>query len=335
MIKKKMTEGKKAVQTSTFFKLPVELLTMIAEELHGDNVLFHFAITCKAIFAIVEPNLVKFYKELSPSWRDCRVICVGDCMDDKDELPAGVLTEPEREWLKSERENWGSCYGVFVETFQNEPFQRVKDFRSPVSYAALWRAGAWGPLGYTTREGVFQEDFAMLDALHSHEQVCATSRVNREVLCNVSKREYVRDVGYIDPEVPMCVTLGHALIVLICWSPCADYALAYKIQAVKDMKRGRWAGDRFRIMTEDKLAILQDKGEEWTDVTEEAGVILRHLTKKNRRDWDWALEPMREAGCSWPESESSSSDSGSSSSGSESSSSDTETETDADADTEL
>ncbi|KAH9899406.1 hypothetical protein C8Q73DRAFT_320196 [Cubamyces lactineus] len=314
VIKKKLTEGKKAVQTSTLFKLPVELLAMIAKELHGDDVLFMFAITCKAIFAIVEPHLVKFYKELFPSWRDCRVICVGDCMDDKDELPTGVLTDSEREWVKSERENWGSCYSIFVETFKNERFQRVKDFRSPVSFAALWKPGAWGPHGYTAREGAFQEDMEMLDALHRNKQVSATSRVDREVLCNVSKREYVRDLGYIDPEVPMCVTLAHALIVLICWSPCADYALAYKLQAVRDMKRGRWAGDRFRIVTEDKLEDMQDKGEEWTDVTEEAGVILRHLCRKNRRDWDWALEPMRAAGCSWPEYESSSSDSGSSSS---------------------
>ncbi|KAI0329625.1 hypothetical protein GY45DRAFT_850329 [Cubamyces sp. BRFM 1775] len=327
-IKKKLTDGKRAVQTSTLFKLPAELWNMVLQELRGDDVLFCLAITCKTIFAIAEKHLVKFYEELFPSWRDCRIICLGEYIDDEDELPAGVLTEGEIEWVKSEREKWGSCYSIFTETFKNERFQRLKVFHSAVGLDAMWRRSAWGPHGYTAWEGAYEDDMDMLRALYTHDQVSATSRVDREVLCNVSKRQYVRDVGYIDPEVPMCVTLAHALIVLICWSPWSDYALAYDrdLEAVRDMKRGRWAGDRFRIVTEDALANMEDKAE-WTDVTEEAAVILRHLSKKNRSDWDWALEYMRNAGCSWPESESSSSDSAScSGSDSESSSSDTNSE---------
>ncbi|KAH9899407.1 hypothetical protein C8Q73DRAFT_663128 [Cubamyces lactineus] len=331
-IEKRLTEGKTAVQSSTLFKLPTEILDMILAELHRDDVLFMFAITCKAIFVIAERHLVKFYEDLFPSWRDCRIICVGEYMDEQDELPAGVLTESEREWVESERENWGSCWSIFSETFKNERFKRVKDFKSPACRALLWKDEAWGPHGYTSieRGGAYSVDRNMLRALHGNEQVSTTSRVDREVLCNVSKREYVRDVAIYDAKIPMCVTLAHALIVLICWSPWADYALSYDLQAVRDMKHGRWAGDRFRITTEDVLADLEDKGEEWTDVTEEAGVILRHLSKKNRGDWDWALEEMRDTGHSWPES-GSSSDSGScSSDNSDSESSLSDTDTDAD-----
>ncbi|KAH9899414.1 hypothetical protein C8Q73DRAFT_638999, partial [Cubamyces lactineus] len=280
-IEKKLTDGKNAVQHSTLFKLPTEILDMVVAELRGDDALFNFAITCKAIFVIAERHLVKFYEELFPSWRDCRIICIGDSMGDEDELPAGILTE-------SEREKQISCYSTLVETVKNDRFEQLKHFQSDTGSAALWKKRAWGPHGYTSMapDATFWADIWMLGGLHQHaEQVSTTSQVDREVLCNVSKREYVRDLALYDPEIPQCVTLAHALITLICWSRSADYALAYNIQAVRDMKRGRWAGDRFRIETEDALADLKRQGEDWTDITEEVGVVLRHLVKNNRHDW--------------------------------------------------
>ena len=52
------------------------------------------------------------------------------------------------------------------------------------------------------------------------------------------------------------------------------------------MRRGRWAGDRFRIETEDALVSMEGRGEEWADITEEMAVVLRHLVEQNRLDWD-------------------------------------------------
>ena len=42
-------------------------------------------------------------------------------------------------------------------------------------------------------------------------------------------------------------------------------------------------------MTEDALADMEDEG--WTDVSEDARIIvLRHLAEKNRDDWAWCRE---------------------------------------------
>ena len=114
-----------------------------------------------------------------------------------------------------------------------------------------------------------------------------------EVLCNITKREYVRDPVVADREIPQCVTLAHALITLICWSPSANYALSYNLEAVKKMKRGSWAGDRFRIGTEVALAEMEEEG--WTDVTEDATVILRHLAEENRGDWAWCRKLLQDS----------------------------------------
>ena len=267
-MKKRLIEGRRVTQRAKLFMLPFEVLDLVLEELSSarDHALMYFAITCKDLLDIAEYRIIEFYKKSFLVWRDCRVICVGHYLDEDDELPAGVLTEAERAWIASERE-WGNCYGIFMAHFTD---QRQRKSCPPFSV----------PHGYTSVEqDPFQTDNNMVRELYEHEPVSVSSRADKEILCNISKREYVRDLALYDPEIPMCVTLAHALITLICWSSVVGYRLQYNIQAVRDMKRGRWAGDRFRIVTEGALSNFEDGG--WTDISEEVGVILRHLVKEN------------------------------------------------------
>ncbi|KAH9899405.1 hypothetical protein C8Q73DRAFT_320194 [Cubamyces lactineus] len=289
-MKKRLAEGKRAIQPAKLFALPVEVLDMIFEELSfatRDPALFYFAITCKALCDIAERRIVKFYQELFLTWRDCRVICVGIYLEEDDELPAGVLTEAERAWVASQRERLGNCYQIFMEKFTDELQERQRNFNPSSGVCAMLEPEAWGPHGYTSKErGPFGADVNMLRELYGYKPISVSSFADREVLCNTSKREYVRDLALYDPEIPMCITLAQALIALICWSSVAGYTLDYEIQAVSDMKRGRWAGDRFRVVTEDALPDLVDG--EWTDISEEVGEVLRHLVRENAVRLRWA-----------------------------------------------
>ncbi|KAG8988825.1 hypothetical protein FRB94_000382 [Tulasnella sp. JGI-2019a] len=81
------------------------------------------------------------------------------------------------------------------------------------------------------------------------------------VLCNLSKREYVRQQAV---EAHGCAGFGAFLLSRICWSSDSSVSMAYE----GDIHRGIWAGDRFEITTIDAL-----RGGEtnWKDISDEMG----------------------------------------------------------------
>ncbi|KAI0329621.1 hypothetical protein GY45DRAFT_1435285 [Cubamyces sp. BRFM 1775] len=269
-IKERLNTGRRATQTSKFLKLPNEILSMVLIELKHDKALLYFAATCKALHSLSEPVFFHFYEQFYPSWHDCRVVCLGDSMDQDDTLPPGVLTESELEWVASERDALGSCYGVFRQYYEDYS-ERRRPFRESCLRGLGWSYSAY----YLSP--AYQADYAMLSMLCEEVPRRLSSEENYEVLCNISKREYIRDRNLTVPEK---VTLAHALITMICWSPYADYALNYELEATENMNQGRWVGDKFRIVPEEAFVDSELNNGDWTDVTAEVDTVLQDLCKQ-------------------------------------------------------
>ena len=98
-----------------------------------------------------------------------------------------------------------------------------------------------------------------------------------DVLCNISKGEYVRRAALPDIalDVGENVSLAHALIVQVLWS--SDPSCNFDIPEEYDERiaRGPWAGDKFCITAEDTMPELAPGIGEWKDVSDEVVKFLR------------------------------------------------------------
>ncbi|KAI0650872.1 hypothetical protein C8Q79DRAFT_410963 [Trametes meyenii] len=106
-----------------------------------------------------------------------------------------------------------------------------------------------------------------------------------EVVCNLSKGEYIRADGFTLTPYP--VDLGQALLARIAWSTSANGVVIRGHKAfLKELTRGPWAGDRFAVTTIDALPALArgpglPEGGEWRDTTAGVDRLLAHVYDKN------------------------------------------------------
>ncbi|KAI0329624.1 hypothetical protein GY45DRAFT_1361943 [Cubamyces sp. BRFM 1775] len=262
---------------------PISFPNMIFNELGTGEAVLYLAITCKALLEIfLDHHFLKLFEWLHPNWEGCRVICLGDYMKKNDTLPPGVLTKGELGWIAKQKASSDSYYDLFKEHFQ-DPSRRYLDLRVSSTTGLGWEY-------FRYKTPAHMSDNDMLYSFHTYRRASLSSDADSEVLCNVSKHEYVKKNKLT--AIPGCVTLAHALITLICWSPCADYALYYKIEATDRMNRGRWAGDRFRIVSEEAFKEL--KTEDWMDITKDVHAVLQDLCKCNAYSWSWFEREQRE-----------------------------------------
>ncbi len=120
-----------------------------------------------------------------------------------------------------------------------------------------------------------REHFGMLVSLEFKEPK------GPRMLCNLSKREYVRE----GPLWQLCknshntITLGEALVCRICWTDEPYVCLGGEGQ---NMPRGAWSGDRFVVTTANRVPDLAD----WTDVTKDVVEELKcYWSFDNGDDW--------------------------------------------------
>lgn len=113
-----------------------------------------------------------------------------------------------------------------------------------------------------------------------------------EVLCNISKRQYVRQAApddlcsrRDDNSAPFrCLaktTLGHALLPQICWSSDASISMQNE-----SLYQGPWVGNRFEVISSDDLERQKDFSE-WVDVSNDIVVLLDGLWDD---DFGWRAE---------------------------------------------
>ncbi|KAI0324512.1 hypothetical protein GY45DRAFT_377269 [Cubamyces sp. BRFM 1775] len=93
-----LTEGPPRVtQRGPLFTLPDELFGAIFAELASDEpALFCFALTCKDLLALAKQAVRDVLSRAEAPWANCRMICLGDYVDDITDLPEGMFTAEER-----------------------------------------------------------------------------------------------------------------------------------------------------------------------------------------------------------------------------------------------
>lgn len=103
-----------------------------------------------------------------------------------------------------------------------------------------------------------------------------------EVLCNISKGEYVRRAALPDIALDLedDVSLAHALIVQVFWSsdPSCDFDIPEEHH--ERILRGPWAGDRFCVTTRKNMPQLAPGVGRWRDVSDEVVGFLRLFLRK-------------------------------------------------------
>ncbi|KAI0655941.1 hypothetical protein C8Q70DRAFT_404860 [Cubamyces menziesii] len=299
--------GERAVQRAPLFKLPNELFEAIFDLLEFEDFsILCFAITCKDVLTLAKQPIFRAMNCAIPTWAYCRLICLGDYADDIHDLPPGMLAEEELAKMKVALATHGPSDGESDEPrAETEYYGSVTDALDLVGNPSRpkWRKK---DLDHTYRrliaKSVLETDFRFMerdvllpiirasrvlprssaeqclwDADTVGEFVLARTKPAPEVLCNVSKREFVRHDAL--PEVPKFrnVTLAHALIVQVLWSPDPSCNFRVAEEYHERISHGPWAGDRFCVTTMATMSELSPGSEGWKDVSEEVVKFLDHL----------------------------------------------------------
>ena len=214
---------------------------------------FALALTNKRCWLIGQPRMKALIREHQVSWAGDRIACIGAYGLLK-QLPSGLLSSEEQEWLDEHMGAWPYLYAM-----------------GPLRHYC----GTMLPYRHPMRQSWELYDGEQLthqDRLVLQHNIRVTYR-KPDVLRNITKRQYVRRDALINmtetcPEEWQFnrVDLGHVVLARTCWSTSSDGTHLHDVA-----HRGVWAGDRFDITSLDALDEKDENGEqvEWKDVTEE------------------------------------------------------------------
>ncbi|KAI0057625.1 hypothetical protein BV25DRAFT_1357333 [Artomyces pyxidatus] len=278
-------------------ELPNEIIHSIFDQIDDPEDAVCLSLSHRRLRAIGRRHVFTLLRRerASFSWIGDRLICV-DGEDTHESLPEGLLTAAEenalRTWTEEDVESLeldltlaelngvgtATCLKVRcreVEAYQWQPTPRKRSFsRIPMT------------VPYVTSERV-RSAFETLIRRNYHAR-------HRWVLCNLSKRVFVDIVALArladeeTPTTPFLTSLGgfaHVLLARTAWasSPPEDMYYAGNIH------RGVWAGDRFEILTMDRLDRLREN-EEWVDSSPEVVEELKAIWKSEFQDnWKDAI----------------------------------------------
>ncbi|KAI1795026.1 hypothetical protein LXA43DRAFT_970718 [Ganoderma leucocontextum] len=296
-----LAEGSVSLQPGPLSHIPVELLDLFFDELHGLHEVIHLSITCKSLLAVGKRHILRATRAHYAPWVGSRLISLDDGTQHLDELPQHLLTDAERkeietadfpkyalgEEVEKSLSNFSSHY--YKRVFHKEWKQpRINDASTVEQQLRRWRV----PSGGGDRESSTGRDVYMLRTLYGDGRR-ATYPPGVRVLCNLSKGEYVRADGL---TVPTHANLAHALLARICWSSSREVGMVCADDYRPQLTAGTWAGDRFCVTSLDVLPELETEtdlldpdrdGEkrEWRDVTREVSEVLAHIWENNSARW--------------------------------------------------
>ncbi|KAI0748481.1 hypothetical protein C8Q80DRAFT_1270882 [Daedaleopsis nitida] len=324
-----------ATQGAPLFRLPPELVDHIFAHVISsagafDARLLLLALTCKYLLACARRHIVRLNARHHAPLAGHRLICIGDRARTLTDYPAGLLTSAEAEMLLASKAASPNVHHTNHGTPATgagayEPEDGLRASLYAHASARWWRYSFRRPsllscvgLGGASKrgKGASAEGCAgaLMDLMHRPSPIARMSTKDfarfqaltapscpslgsdeAELLCNLSKREYVRaDAGlgdvYLGPPKQgeldrvgyfagsgegRTTALWHVLLACICWSPPGSTA---KVLSDGESRRGRWAGDRFVVMT--MGGMLQsdpDKEVVWVDVTEDVVAFLKNM----------------------------------------------------------
>ncbi|OSC97975.1 hypothetical protein PYCCODRAFT_1525346 [Trametes coccinea BRFM310] len=284
-----LAKGTRATQRGPLLTLPDEIICMIYAELSDSDVsILCLAVTCKDLLALGKPHILRHLRHAGATWACGRIICVGEYLHELNDLPSGMLTAQEEEAIKAAFDDdadsdvdGASMHGrlSFWEYVQDTYAQNVSGYNTRCSatekvFKIDWRS-------WCRRPANEQRDYNMVDKLLEPGSEFGLNH-DLDVLCNISKGECVRSAAL---NMPKAFTIGHALVSQVCWSTDPSCSMYIEPEFERKLVRGRWAGDRFCLVTEDTMPELPG-GAEWRDVTAEVHELLCHLHNQN----PWVLE---------------------------------------------
>ncbi|KAI0334947.1 hypothetical protein GY45DRAFT_1317390 [Cubamyces sp. BRFM 1775] len=286
-----LNEGKRVAQRGLLFRLPDEILVMIFNELDAEDMsLFCFAISCKDLLTLAKQPILKAMNRVIPTWANCRLVCLGEYAD-VDDIPADWLTAEElmrieaafaaqsarnadgsnpmnkRELEFEDQSPMEGLLNLIGEPCKPEPRDALLSMEDQI-FDSIMQEGS----SPQSRRKQYWREMRMLRAFVDHP-----TRPAPEVLCNVSKGEYVRHAALPDVSsyhFPDRVSLAHALIVQVCWSPDPSCNFALPEEGYDRVSRGPWAGDRFCVTAENTMPGLAPGIGEWRDVSDDVAKFL-------------------------------------------------------------
>ncbi|KAI0650880.1 hypothetical protein C8Q79DRAFT_1101776 [Trametes meyenii] len=298
-----LTQGRPAArQNGLLGKLAVELLSMIYDQLSSTDALC-LAVTCKSLLAASKQRLTETLSDRHLFWGGDRLILLGEYTCGRVELPTSLLTDAEwdevvqaslSEDLKPKMREAGLMDGqvsmpVFAtNTYKGGPLygftKREKERLRSIIFRlrADWDERMYGSFMRARRStnGGKHDPPARPSwdvNMNDSENIRALSAVRYdtkggvEVVCNLSKGEYIRADGF---TLPLCVDLGQALLACITWSSSNDVTMDIEDDFLDVLVQGSWACDRFIATTINALPALGPDIGEWRDVTEGVNRLL-------------------------------------------------------------
>ncbi|KAI0677689.1 hypothetical protein C8Q78DRAFT_1003904 [Trametes maxima] len=287
-------------------KLAAELLGMIFDHLPSTDVLC-LAVTCKSLLAASKQRLEETLGDRHLFWGGDRLVLLGEYTYGRVNLPTGLLTDAEweevvqaylSEKLKpkireaSLRVGQVSMTVFATNTYQEGPLSEFTRHEQQRLHSLIFLLCiGWEERMYasfkrrirrsTTDGGNHDPSTRTWDVnMYDSENIRALSGVRYdtnegvEVVCNLSKGEYIRADGF---SLPLRVSLGQALLACITWSSSGDVAMDIEDDFLDVLVQGSWAGDRFIVATIDALPALGPGLGEWRDVTEGVNRLLQHI----------------------------------------------------------
>ncbi|KAI1789081.1 hypothetical protein LXA43DRAFT_1155718 [Ganoderma leucocontextum] len=297
-----LSRGTLVLQPKPIGALSTEVLDLIFEAILDDTerdptknflTCIFLAITCKRLLSIGKRHILRALTSRYARAADCRILCLGEYADKEDQAPPGMLTDAEIKELETtmmpyecgepdDEDIAARCLYVFALELYEPCRDALADQHTPIRALMDWigriRRKLRGSKDNLDRNQALSRDLDMIAAL-----ACVGYRPEPEypdgpnVLCNLSKGECVREDALVKLESEWCsVTLAHAVLSRICYSPDPSLAMGCSEEYEDRIAKGPWAGDRFRITSAADMPQLKG-GKEWKDVTKEVNRLLCHL----------------------------------------------------------
>ncbi|THG95691.1 hypothetical protein EW026_g6006 [Hermanssonia centrifuga] len=242
--------------------LPVELVEQIFQQIDNLQDTICLSLASTSFLRLGHKYIGKEMKDSLGRWAGGRLVWITDMGTRVHDVhfPAGILTGAEMTELlrfpgraKVHKEELRA--ELRVGDWIKQKFRRVDPISRPKFY---WSSSGSRLKGF---------DGTMFTKLATPQYRMTGCEHHCWVLCNESKREYIRAAALaeVDRKSPGAKeNSGLALYVMnfIPWKP------DYQPVTFEDPHRGPWAGDRFRITTLDDIAGLEEN--KWKDITDEA-----------------------------------------------------------------
>ncbi|KAG8989067.1 hypothetical protein FRB94_014691 [Tulasnella sp. JGI-2019a] len=222
---------------SPLHDLPTDVVKLLFDSIDNLQDAICVGLTCKRLLELGLDRVNQLLSMTAAHWAGDRLICIGDYAKNHD-MPPGVLTDEEKAFLEDEGLNLYGYAGYFDEVHDNR-----------------WSHFLRGDTTFVYRLSSVEID--------QYREIVGTANDDVEdvVLCNLSKREYLRQDAV---KAHGRARFGNFLLSRICWSSDGSVSMCYK----GDIHRGIWAGDRFKITP---INALEGGVDNWKDVSDEMG----------------------------------------------------------------